>query len=247
MTLLSLMRPSTRTACGYLNHRQHSEVSLSPSTMRGLPGSNQETGSLSSVGTPQPSHLSLEIAMSLGKKLRQHKPVIWTPRPEVLLDPPISVPLSGTAPRVVLGQAWWDEVRREAYRKTDYHCIVCKVANSHLARLNGHERYEIDWLLGRMTYLETVPLCPRCHAFIHPGFLKSQVGSGVISRQEMEDILERGRGILRDAKIERPDDKRHQSYPSIEWQDWRLVVADKEYPPLYESFETFQKAMEGDA
>lgn len=181
--------------------------------------------------------------MSLSKKLRQHKPVIWTPRPEVLLDPPIPVPLSGTAPRVVLGSKWWEQTRRTAKVLTDFHCIVCKVKGSPLNYLEGHERYEIDWLLGRMTYLETVPLCPRCHAFIHPGFLRSQVDGGIISRQEMEDVLERGRGILRAAKLQRADSANYVSH--VEWADWRLVVEGKEYPPLYESFAAFQKAMKG--
>jgi len=177
----------------------------------------------------------------LKKNLRQRKPAIWTPRPEVLLDPPIPVPLSGTAPRVVMGEAWWNEVKVKARDSTDYHCIACK--DFAIGRLECHERYEIDWLLGRSTYVETVPLCGKCHGFIHPGFLRSLVEKGVISRQEMEDILERGRSILREVGLERPDDKRHRSWSSVEWQEWRLVVEGREFPPLYESLEAFRKAM----
>ncbi len=169
---------------------------------------------------------------------RPKKPPAWTPRPKILLDPPVPVPLSGTAPRVVLGQKWWDKERRAAFVSTGFRCIVCE--EFHLG-LEGHERYEIDWLLGRATYLETVPLCSFCHAFIHPGFLQSRVQRFEITRQEMEDILERGREILRKAGLERPDDAVHKSYSSVAWSDWRLVVAGKEYEPIYASLAEFRE------
>ena len=172
------------------------------------------------------------------KKLQQHKPVIWTPRQEVLIDPPIPVPLSGTAPRVVMGQAWWDKVRLAAKIATNFHCIACKIKPN---RLEGHERYEIDWLLGRATYLETVPLCKSCHLFIHQGFMKSQVDSGKMTEEQRVGVINRGLQILREAGIKRPDDSIHRS--SVEWQDWRLVVEGREFPPLYDSLEDFRKAM----
>jgi hypothetical protein len=181
--------------------------------------------------------------MGIRKKLQQHKPAIWTPHPEVLLDPPVPAPLFGTAPRVVMGQAWWDKVRGAAKAATNFHCIACKGKGEPLNRLDGHERYEIDWLLGRATYLETVPLCPKCHAFVHPGFLGLQVKAGAVTKQEAEDILERGRGILRAAGIQRPDDSIHKGWVTVEWSEWRLVVEGVEHPPLYESFEAFQQAM----
>lgn len=179
--------------------------------------------------------------MSLSKKLRKHRPKAWKARPEVLLDPPIPIPLSGTAPRVLLGDKWWDKERRAAKLKTGFHCIVCRDGGY----LDCHERYEIDWLLGRATYIETVPLCFSCHSFIHQGYLKVSLEAGKITRQEMEDLLERGRDILRGAGLKRPDDSIHKGWASVEWSDWRMVIAGEEYPPLYESLDDYKRNHRG--
>lgn len=177
----------------------------------------------------------------LVEKLESQPPKrVWTPRPEILLDPPVPVSLSGTAPRVVLGQAWWNKERGAASFKTNWCCIVCE---ERPRRLEGHERYEVDWLLGTATYLETVPLCPRCHSFIHPGFLRAEVKAGNKTSQEADEIIERGWNILRAAGLKRPDDRIHKGWSSVEWQDWRLVVEGKEYPPLYDSLEDYKRSV----
>ena len=181
-----------------------------------------------------------KLPSGIGKRAKAIKPLAWTPRPEVLLDPPIPLPLSGTAPRVVLGQAWWDKTRREASRLTNQCCIVCGLK---APRIEGHERYSIDWLLGQALYLETVPLCSDCHSFIHPGFLRAEQRAGKITAQEIERIMERGRGILRTAGLSRPDDSVHKNWASVEWAEWRLIVEGKEYPPMYDSWEEFQKEL----
>jgi len=178
--------------------------------------------------------------MSLVDKLLANPAPEWAPRPQVLVSDPIPVALHGRAPRSVLGTEWWDAVRFNAYRSTNYHCIACTVKRgAHWCnRLEGHEVYEIDYLLGRMTYLETVPLCYRCHKYIHRGYLNVQREQGIITLSEYNTIVRYGDDILRISGIKRPDPYRG---PQAEWKDWRLVIGNAEFPPLFASFKEYQE------
>jgi hypothetical protein len=172
--------------------------------------------------------------MGLADEIRRQGVVPeWRRRPEVLLSPPIPKPMHGLAPRVVLGQEWWDETRRAAYASTFYHCIACGISkhDTETKRLEAHEIYDVDWLLGRMVYLETVPLCQRCHNFIHSGRLEQLRESGEITGAEYSITLRRGNKVLREAGLLR------QTYtgPVAAWQDWRLVIGDDEWEPIFKS------------
>lgn len=154
-------------------------------------------------------------------------------RPEVLLHGNIPSPLHGVAPRVLLGSKWWDKTRREAYKSTYYHCVACGVykLNAQFRRwLEGHELYDIDYLLGRSYYLETVPLCHCCHNYIHSGRLSALLEAGKITHQKYAAIIQHGDNILRQAGLVKP---LPYAGPFADWKDWRLVLLGKEYPPIY--------------
>lgn len=162
----------------------------------------------------------------------------FKPRPELLLHPNVPKPLHGLAPRVVLGQKWWDAERFAANRKTGNRCAACGVfARSAPVRpfLEGHEIYEIDYPEGTATYVETAALCHCCHAFIHDGRLQILLDAGTITRGHYDFILERGRGILRRAGL------RKTPYVGeiAEWSRWRLVVGGKEYPTPYRDYDAW--------
>lgn len=177
------------------------------------------------------------------RRLARPQPV-WRPRPEVLLSPRIPEPMHGMAPRVVLGEKWWNETRRAAYSSTAFHCIACGVWK-YQARsrqwLEGHELYEIDYLLGRMVYLETVPLCTFCHNYIHRGRLQALLAGGEIHHAKFAEIIHQGDRVLREAGLKLPEE---YMGPMAEWADWRLVVDGTEYLPKYKSFEYWRKAFE---
>lgn len=183
--------------------------------------------------------------MSLGDELRgkvESSKVEWKRRPEVLLHPNVPKPLHGLAPRVVLGQDWWDTVRRQAYRSTNYHCIACGVHRSMAVvslHLEGHEVYSIDYLLGRATYVETVPLCHYCHSYIHSGRLRALVNTGKVALSKLRAVTAHGDNIIREAGLKHLED---YSGPTADWADWRLVVNGKEYEPLYKSYEEWCNA-----
>lgn len=165
----------------------------------------------------------------------------WTPRPEILLLPNIPKPLHGLAPRVILGDKWWNETRHAAYKSTDYHCIACGV-HKLLARgpkwLEGHEVYRTDYVHGRMVYVEAVPLCNFCHNFIHSGRLQALLDKHKITQQRYTSIIQHGERILARAGLCKP---RPYEGKVAEWSKWRLVLNRRMYKPRFRSLEDWAK------
>jgi hypothetical protein len=178
--------------------------------------------------------------MSLKDKLKGVEPFLNDPT--VLLHPQIPQPLHGLAPRTILGGKWWDVTRKAAYRSTNFHCLACGIPKA-LAKsrnwLEGHETYEIDYLMGRMTYVRTVALCHFCHSYIHNGRLKWLLESGKVHQAKYVAIIQHGDSILFNAKLKRPEP---YTGPTVEWKEWRLILDGKEYKPLYKNFEQWAKA-----
>ena len=192
---------------------------------------------------------------SLADKLRQAIRVMpkhkWVPRPEILLSPNIPKPLHGVAPRVILGSQWWDKTRQAAYASTDYHCIACgvwKMQAKGRQWLEGHELYDIDYTRGRMTYVETVPLCRYCHSYLHDGRLEALFQKGQITQAQYVAVLQHGDRVLRMAGLSKESLKDRDEFISnlklAEWSKWRLVIDGKMYPPKFKSFEEWKRAFE---
>lgn len=182
--------------------------------------------------------------MSKAKKLKLRRQS-WTTEPGVLLCDSIPKPMHGMAPRVIFGQKWWDKVRQRAYRSTLFHCKACGVSKFNArgrSWLEAHEVYEIDYLLGRMTYVKTVPLCHYCHSYIHSGRLTADVESGKIKASKFVAVRQHGDDVLLMADLKRPEP---YSGPEAEWGDWRLVINGEEHEGLYESFERWKKVYNG--
>lgn len=171
--------------------------------------------------------------MGLTDRLRRVKRPEWRRRPEVLLCGNVPQPMHGTAPRVILGQKWWDATRQAAYRATDYHCVACGVWKHH-ARfrqwLEGHELYAVDYVLGRMEYIETVALCHCCHNYIHSGRLEALLEKGQVTQAKYTAIIQHGEAVLDGAGLGRPATYNGFMAP---WGQWRLVLFGEEYPPRY--------------
>lgn len=185
--------------------------------------------------------------MSLADKLKKEigeGPLTptWKLRPEVLCGANIPKPMHGMAPRVVLGDTWWDKERRAAYHSTNQHCIACGVHRDKAPTsirgkhwLEGHEIYDIDYLMGRMVYVETVPLCHYCHNYIHDGRLKMLLDSGKLSQSKYAKIIQHGDRILSVNQLE----KKRYSGETADWSDWRLIIGNDQYPPLYMTYEAW--------
>jgi len=191
----------------------------------------------------------------MGKKLIENQMIFteWVCQPEILLCENIPQPLHGVAPRVVLGQKWWDQERKAAYRSTQFHCLACGVSK-HQAKyhkwLEGHEIYDIDYAKGRSIYIRTVPLCHFCHNYIHDGRLTALLQQCKIHQGKYVQIVQHGNRVLSKAGLERATlrqrgkelERKHRKGEIAEWSDWRMVVNGEEYTPLYSSPEELNAA-----
>lgn len=183
--------------------------------------------------------------MSLARKIKEAKDkepqIVWKPRPEILLGSQIPAPMHGVAPRVVLGQSWWNKERQAAYKATNYHCIACgvhKLSAAYHQWLEGHELYSIDYQKGLMKYVETCALCHFCHNFVHSGRLEALLERGQIHHAKYSSIIQHGHRVIKQAGLTKPEP---YSGPFAAWEKWRLQIGRKKYPPLHKTEEDWLK------
>jgi len=168
----------------------------------------------------------------------------WKLNPSVLLSENIPLPLHGMNPRTVLGSKWWNKTRGEAYASTNYRCASCGVhklkAKFH-HHLEGHELYQIDYELGIMEYLETVPLCHACHCYIHDGRLRAQLTKNELSHSRYAAIIDHGDQVLSQARLVRKSKLERDKFVETKiilgeyasWTDWKLSIQGTEYSSPY--------------
>lgn len=183
-------------------------------------------------------------------------------RPEILTHENIPKPLHGRNPRTILGQKWWNIVRKEAYAKNDFRCWACgehKDDAPYRRYLEAHEFYKIDHETSTVEYVEPVALCHSCHNFIHSGRMFSLLQKGEMSDHKVRSILERGFEILSENNLVAFWKTRffwmvlngyseaeaelfllnNGSIPAThydnKWSEWTLKIEDKEYYSLFEN------------
>lgn len=174
----------------------------------------------------------MDLNDKIAKAMRARRLRKWTPMPEVLLWQGMPRALCGFAPRVLLGQKWWDTTRKAAYRSTLYHCQACQVYKYDAKGrqwLEGHEVYDVDYLLGTMEYIKTIPLCHFCHNFVHLGRLACQLDEGLVHHSKYAAIVQHGERVLDVAGL----NKLGKIYegPVADDEDWVLIIDGKEYKP----------------
>jgi hypothetical protein len=175
-------------------------------------------------------------------------------KPEILCQPNIPKALHGISPRTINGNAWWERIRRETYRKTDYHCMACGKAKKDTQRLDAHEWYNIDYEKGIMTIKDIVPLCYECHNFIHSGRLKTVYRNGEIAKDQCIKILKNGFDILIKNNLKCfpgtfdfafllniiPSIKCYEINDSIPWEKWKFIFNGKEYHSKFKNKEEWK-------
>jgi hypothetical protein len=183
--------------------------------------------------------------VTLGDKLRKVAALSpkreWKRRPEILLFSGVVQPLHEVCPREILGRKWWDQTRKESYKSTNYHCVACGVHKSVAAYhkwLEGHERYEVDYVRGIQTYLDTQPLCHFCHSYCHLGRLKALLDRGEIYHAKFVDIVQHGDRVLAEAGLT----KIVYNGAMAPWSKWRLILFGKKHRPKYRSLKAWEKA-----
>jgi hypothetical protein len=105
--------------------------------------------------------------------------------------------------------------------------------------------YDIDYLLGTAVYVETVPLCHYCHAYIHDGRLLSLLEEGKITQAKYVAVIQHGDDVLRQAGLLSLRGRVYDG-PIADWSDWRMIVQGKEYEPKFADIHAWNKAFEHD-
>lgn len=117
--------------------------------------------------------------------------------PKLLAHPNIPHELSGVAPRVILGDLWWEKTKEQVKRSTDFHCKACGRHRSEDAFHNWiecHEVYWFDYKNNVAKFERVVPLCHTCHSFIHSGRLIAlyEEDEEVVTYKKVQTVLEHG-------------------------------------------------------
>lgn len=155
------------------------------------------------------------------------------PNPSLLLHPNIPKPLHGIAPRVIMGQEWWDKHRREAYANAGYCCEACGVPKEEAKYhkwLEAHEYYDYDYAEGTLTFVKLVALCHSCHNYIHSGRMAILRNSGEMTYAKYDDIMEHG------DRLTEGHTTPTRGVGVADWEDWRLIFEGKEYGPSSNSY-----------
>jgi hypothetical protein len=189
--------------------------------------------------------------------------------PWLLFHPNIPKPLHGLAPRIILGEKWWNETKKAAKAKLNYHCWACGIHQSQAKYhqwLEAHECYSINYNLGRVEYVGTCALCHACHNYIHDGRMLIMVEQGELDIEKYEAIIEHGETVLKrwfkakgwqwqgykEAYL--PMKLYSDIYPTLpifsqkiqwvdgdcEWEDYHLIVEGKRYEIKHKSPEDWR-------
>lgn len=162
--------------------------------------------------------------------------------PYLLLHPQIPKPLHGVNPRTILGEAWWNEKRKEAYKENNYCCWAC--GSSERQPLEAHECYEINYIMGSAKLVQIVALCDLCHAFIHKGRIANLVEAKKMTIEEANEIMKHGEMVTKSIDpLRLPDwlietlSSRDGTLNTAKWTDWYLELEGKKYHSPHKSFE----------
>lgn len=150
-----------------------------------------------------------------------------------------------------MGENWWNKERRATYKKSSHHCQACGVHASEAKGrqwMEAHEQYEINYKKGRMKYIGAISLCHYCHAYLHDGRLAWLLETGQIHQSKYVAIVQHGdevlarAGLVRESKEVR--DKAVHSQEIAKWEQWRLQIGRKLYPPKFKNYQQYWMAQQ---
>lgn len=203
---------------------------------------------------PKPNPLMSRLKRTLEKSKKDNPPVNFVLRPEILLCPNVPKPLHRLAPRNILGSGWWNKTRQEAYASTNFHCVACGAQKYEVKGskkwLEGHEVYDIKYADGIATYIETVPLCPFCHNYIHDGRMRALLQKGELHHAKYIAVIQHGNQVLERAGLQKMGHNARteelarltKSGKIAKWQKWRLILFGKVYRTPYKHIGEWAKA-----
>jgi hypothetical protein len=192
-----------------------------------------------------------EFDLSIESVLEEvlEKPTLFQ-RPELINHPNIPKPMHGIAPRTLIKGKEWNEIRREAYAKNNYHCWACGVHRNFDLVLNkfiddsgtldAHESYVIDYEKKTVELKEIVALCKNCHNYIHSGRMNAMYDKGELDEEDCWIISTHGDSVLIDGGLIPCKDADDRDYAS-EWGEWKLLFRGKEYGSKWKDYQEWEE------
>ena len=176
----------------------------------------------------------------------EKEPKLLFTRPELLQHPNIPKPLHGQAPRTLLKpKRIWDEWRRWAYAKNNWHCWACGTYRNYdifglkfdddNGTLDAHEFYDINYEEKTVELVEVVALCKHCHNYVHSGRYQSKYDKGELDEEDMWIVNTHGDSVLIDAGLT-PNFNHDENDYKEEWNDWRLIFNGEEYKSKFKDY-----------
>lgn len=114
-------------------------------------------------------------------------------QPMLLSQANIPKALHGINPRTIMGASKWQRFSLEKRTNHPY----CKACGADNCVLDLHEDYEINYDAKTMFVRDYIPLCKKCHSFIHSGLLRTLVSNHRVSAEHAKDVLNSGLSICR--------------------------------------------------
>jgi hypothetical protein len=167
--------------------------------------------------------------------------------PMLLTMPPLVKPLHGTAPRMIMGESWWNDTRQEVYKKNKFHCVACGVHKSNAKIhqwLEAHEYYEVDYVNTKYALKDIIPLCHCCHAFIHYQRSTAMLNAGKLSKKNFDIIMDHGKEVLSRIGVDKseiilPED--HFPETNGKWGDWYFEFEGVKHYSKFENYDAWNE------
>ena len=121
------------------------------------------------------------------------------------------------APRVYMGQAAWDKLRKRTYYLANYKCQICGADCSGPGKCAAHELYTTDYKEGTCVFVKAICICPRCHDFFHSGRLFSLFKEGVpfYNKKYLLSVVEHGFELVDNWNKAHPDKPKLKVYSTF--------------------------------
>lgn len=117
----------------------------------------------------------------------------------LLTMPNIPLPLHGLPPRVLMGNATWDHVRKKCYYDAGYKCEICGIDFAEIKpRYAAHELYSYNYEEHEGVFERCIAICAKCHDFIHSGRLITMYANHnpMYPKSYLLEIVEKGFSLV---------------------------------------------------
>ena len=125
----------------------------------------------------------------------------------LLAKPILHYSIFGVAPREIMGEESWKEIKKTVQARANHNCEICGRYVPHTSATNDwlhtHEVYDVDHAHREYTFSRFIGICAECHYYIHQGYLFNLFTQGEISEEYLKEIVDKGDKLLRSMALKK--------------------------------------------